>query len=143
MLAGSGKASAATRSNSAAGVEQPGGGGLDDGDEGVDPLHAERAGGGLAQPGVLRLVQADHRRLGLMTAREQDSLRFWNQGHQRGLGDRRGVRGRILEHLLDVGVAGEDVIADRRGEEDGLLIPGQRRHHRVRVGQEVRRQRVK
>ena len=44
-------------------VEQAPGGGLDGGDHRGDPLHAERAGGGLAEPGVLGLVQADHRRL--------------------------------------------------------------------------------
>jgi hypothetical protein len=109
MLAGSGKASAATRSNSVASptcVEQPGGVGLDGRDHGGDPLHAERAGGRLAEPGVLGLVQADHGRLRLVAAREQDPLGFGDQRHQRSLGHRRGVRGRVPEHRLDVGVAG-------------------------------------
>jgi hypothetical protein len=42
-------------------------------------------------------------------------------GRYRICGDRRRVAGRVREDLLDVGVAGEDVVPDRRGEEDVLL----------------------
>ena len=151
MLAGSGNASAATRSNSVSaghGVEQPGRGGLDGGDHGGDPLHAERPGGRLAEPGVFGLVQADHRRLGLVAAREQDLLGLGDDRRQRRLGDRGGVGSRVAEHRLDRGVAGDHVVADRRGEEDGRLVfravrPGPcrgRRGIRVRAGRTTRRQ---
>ena len=77
MLAGSGKASTPNRSNSLAAVyrvEEPGGGGLDGGDHRGDPLHAERAGGRPAEPGMFGLIQADHARLGLVPAHQQDLL---------------------------------------------------------------------
>jgi hypothetical protein len=123
-------------------VEQPGRGGLDGQNHGVDSLHAERAGGRLAQPGVLGLVQADHGRLGPVAADEQDLLGFRGYRHQRGLGHRGGVAGRIAEHLLDVSVPGHDVVADRRGEEDRRTFPGPGGEDRVRVGEEFGRERV-
>jgi hypothetical protein len=69
------------------------------------------AGGGpaTAQPGVRGLVQTDHRRLRFVPAREKDPLRLGYQRSQRRLRHRRGVRIRIPEDLLDIGVAGDHV----------------------------------
>jgi hypothetical protein len=50
------------------GVQEAGGGGLDRGDHGGDPLYAERAGTSLSQPGMRGLVQADMDGWGLWPA---------------------------------------------------------------------------
>ncbi len=123
-------------------VEQAGGGGLDGGDHGGDAFHAERPGGRLAEPGVFGLVQADHAGPGLVAAREQDLLGLGRQrGHWR-LGHGGRVAGRVCEYFLDVGVAGDDVVADRGGEEDGDAGLGQSGQDRVGVGEVLGRERV-
>jgi len=77
MFGGSGKASAPTRSNSSLPSTASRSRtvvALDGGDHRGDPVHAERAGGRPAEPGVFGLIQADHARLGLVPARQQDLL---------------------------------------------------------------------
>jgi hypothetical protein len=120
------------------GVEQPGGGRLDGGNHRGDALHAERPGGGLAESGVFGLVEADHGRLGLVAAREQDLLRLGDDRRQRRLGHRSGVGGCVPEDRIDGGVAGDHVVADRRGEEDGATLSRPCGQGRVGVGQELR-----
>jgi hypothetical protein len=118
------------------GVEQLRGSGLDGGDHRGHALHAERAGSGPAQPGVRGLVQAGHGGLRPVTAREEDLLGFGGQRDERGLGDGGGVRRRVAEHFLDLGVPGHDVVADRGGEEDRRFGLG---HDRERVGEKLGR----
>src|SRR6201992_1200700 len=64
-------------------------------------------------------------------------------GPHRGLAHRGGVAGRVAEHRRDVVVAGQHVVADGRGEKDRLLPVRQPGQDRVRVGEVLRRQRVK
>jgi hypothetical protein len=124
-------------------IQEPRGRRLDGRDHRGHPGHAERAGCGLAQPGVRWLVQGDHRRLRPVAAGEQDLLGFRHNRGQRCL--RHGGRERavLAEDPLDIGMPRQDVIADRRGVEDRPLRGGrERRQHPERVGQELGRQRV-
>src|ERR1700689_140130 len=66
-----------------------------------------------------------------MAAGEQDLLGLRNQRGQRRLRGRRGVGLAVAEDLFDIGVPGQHVVADRRGEEYGRLARGQDRE-RVR-----------
>jgi len=123
-------------------VEQAGGDPADRRHQVVDALGAERSGGRFAQPGVRRLVQADHRRLRPVTAGEQDLLRLGHQRREGRLGHRRRIGERIPVHLLDVRVPRHDVVVDRRGVEHRRLGDRQRRQDGVRIGEVVRAERV-
>src|SRR6202050_1764133 len=106
MVAGSGKASAATRSNSAASATSS-----------SSFLVVASMAGIIA---VTRfMLNARAAGLPSQACFGSSRLHIGHQGDERGLRHGRGVGGRILEDLLDVGVAGDDVVADRRGEEDG------------------------
>ena len=145
MLAGSGKASVSNQVELVGvvdRVEEPSGGGLDRRDHRGDPLHTERTGGGPAEPGVFGLIQADHARLGLVPARQQDLLGFTDDRHQRRLGYRRRIGFGVAEGLLYRVVTGDDVVADRRGVEDGCSAAGVPGHDRVGIGEEFGGKRV-
>ena len=73
-----------------------------------------------------------------MAALEQDLRRLRHERDERQLRGRRRERLGVEEDALDVGVARDDVVAERRGEEDRrqAVERGQR------IGQELGRERV-
>ena len=88
-----------------------------------------------------RRVEADHRRLRLVSAREQDLGRLRHELHERALRRRSGVRFMVEEDRFNVDVARDDVVVDRRRVEHRRLTR-QRVQHRERIGEERRRERI-
>jgi hypothetical protein len=108
----------------------------------VHPPRRERPGRRLAQPPVLRRVEADHRRLGLVPAVQQRLAHLGRERDQRQLRVGGAERLRIEEHPLDVRIARDDVVVQRRRVEHRLRRQWQLRHHRVRIAQERLAQRI-
>ena len=130
---GSGNASASTRSNgcdastassSSAAVARM------RGSISSHPPRRERARRGLAQPPVRGRVEADHRGLRLVAAVEQRLADLGRQRDQRQLRVGRAERLRVEEHALDVRVARDDVVVERRRVEDRRASA----RHRARTG---------
>ena len=102
-------------------VQQLGGGRPDARLHLLHPPRRERARGGLAQPPVRRRVEADHRRLRLVPAVEQRLADLGRERDQRQLRVGRAERLRIEEDALDVGVARDHVVVERRRVEHRRL----------------------
>ena len=101
----------------------------------------ERARRRPAQARVRGRVERDHRGLRPVPALGEDLQRLGLELDQRQLRGRRGVRLRVEEDLLDVGVAGDHVVVERRRVEHRLVVR-QLGQHRVGVREELGGQRV-
>ena len=103
----------------------------------VHPPRRERARRRLAQAAVRRRVEADHRRLRLVAAVEQGPADLGRQRDQRQLRVRGAERLRVEEHALDVRVARDHVVAERRRVEHRLLRPLAQRVAQVRRAERI------